>query len=231
MISAGTVWNAPGLAGYPPARRRVSAARLRRTGLAGGTAVALWLLWPVLGLAALAVPPFLLLATAFAGGFLVVAVLHLAARRPVADLVALPAGRAAYGLLGMIGSQLLGLLALGLIFPAGEAVADPWPVLGAAAHGLTGWPGPAGGAALGYVLGLSGLLCWLVCDAARRRQGGAPNFAGGLYGWAALIGLVLHLCLEPRLPLTAGSLLAAAAIGLGPLGLAPLLWRRQSRRP
>lgn len=243
MISAGTVWSAPdraGLAGYggggyAPARRRVTTAHIGRIGFAGGTAIVLWLLWPVLGLAALAVPPFLLLATAFACGFLVVAARHLAAGRPLADLIARPADHAVPVLLGVIGPQLLGLLALALIFPAGAAVvADPWPVLGTAFRGLTGWPalGPDGGVALGYVLGLSGLLCWLVSDAARRRRGGAPNFVGGLYGWAAVIGLVLHLCLEPRLPLTMGSLLAAAAIGLGPLGLAPLLWsRRRHRRP
>lgn len=198
----------------------------------------LWTLWPVFGLAALALPPFLLLAIAFAAGFLVVAARHLAAGRPAADLLVLPAGPAAYGLLGLIGSQLLGLLALGLVFPGGTAVGDPWPVLGAAYRGLTGWPamGPEGGVALGYVLGISGLLCWLACDAARRHRGAPPCLAGGIYGWAALIGLVLHLCLEPRLPLTGGSLLAAIAIGLGPLGLAPLLWRRllwrrRSRRP
>lgn len=237
MASASTAWSAPGLAtygGHVAARRGASAARIGRVGFGGATALLLWLLWPALGLAALALPPFLLLAVAFAGAFMVVAACHLAAGRPVADLVAPPAGGAIYG---MIGSQLLGLLALGLVFPGGPAVADPWPVLGAGFRALTGWPaaGPQGGAALGYVLGLSGLLCWLACDAARRWRGAAPNLVGahgwgGVYGWAALTGLVLHLCLEPRLPLPTASLLAALAIGLGPLGLAPLLWRRRSRR-
>jgi hypothetical protein len=34
---------------------------------------------------------------------------------------------------------------------------------------------------------------------------------------------MLHLCLEPRLELDAESLLAAAAIGIGPLGAGRLL--------
>src|SRR3546814_1858983 len=46
----------------------------------------------------------------FACGFLVVAARHLAAGRPLADLIARPADHAVPVLLGVIGPQLLGLL-------------------------------------------------------------------------------------------------------------------------
>ena len=47
-----------------------------------------------------------------------------------------------------------------------------------------------------------------------------------LCGLAMPVCLLLHLCLEPRLPLDAGGLLVAAALGAGPLGLAQLLWEQ-----
>lgn len=215
--------------GFAGGRSSGSLVRRRRIGLAGGAAILLWLAWPALAVAALAAPPFLLLAIAFAGGFLVFAARHRAGGRRFPDLFALSPGALAAGVLGMVGANLCGLLALGLVFPAG-AVADPWPVLGAALRALVGQTsrGAASGVALAPVLALSGALCWIASSAARRRAG-ATDTIGGLYGAAAAICLMLHLCLEPRLPLAAGSLLAAAAIGFGPLGLAHLLWARDSR--
>ena len=198
--------------------------------LARGVAILLWLLGPILAVAALAVPPFLLLAIAFGGGFLVHAARCLAGGRPVAALFGPPSGGVAFGLLGIIGAGVCWLLALRLVAaPDGAAVAGPWPVLGAAVTDVIGQPspGPIGGPALGYVLALCGALCWIVTGATRRhRRGGAADLVGGLYGLAAPLCFVLHLCLEPRLPLDIASLLAAAVLGLGPLGIARLLWAR-----
>jgi drug/metabolite transporter (DMT)-like permease len=137
-------------------------------------------------------------------------------------------------LFGIVGTGLLWLLALRLIaVPDGAAGAVPWPVLGAAVTDLIGQPlpGPASGPALGCVLALCGALCWIATGTTRRRRsGGAPDPVGRLCGIAAPLCFVLHLCLEPRLPLDAASLLAAAALGLGPLGIAHLLWVRGTCR-
>jgi hypothetical protein len=202
--------------------------------VARAVAILLWLLGPVLAIAVLAVPPFLLLAIAFGGGFLVFAVRGLSSGKPVGALFVAPSRGFAPGLFGIVGAGLFWLLALRLLAaPDGAAVAGPWPVLGAAVIGLIGQPspGPIGGPALGYVLALCGALCWIVTGATRRhRPGGAPDLVGGLYGIAAPLCFVLHLCLEPRLPLDAASLLAAAAVGLGPLGIAHLLWDRGTCR-
>ena len=205
--------------------------------VARAAAILLWLLGPVLAVAALAVPPFLLLAIAFGGGFLVFAVRSLSVRslsggRSVGTLFALPSGSVASGLFGIVGTGLLWLLALRLIaVPDGAAGAVPWPVLGAAVTDLIGQPlpGPAGDPALGYVLALCGALCWIAAGAARQQLGGASAPFGRLCGIAAALCFILHLCLEPRLPLDAASLLAAAAIGLGPLGVAHLLWEIRRR--
>jgi drug/metabolite transporter (DMT)-like permease len=201
--------------------------------VARGAAILLWLLGPVLAVAALAVPPFLLLAIAFGCGFVVFAARGLSGGRPVGALFALPSGGGvALGLFGIVGAGLFWLLALRLIAaPDGAAVAHPWPVLGAAIAGLTGQaapgPGAAGGPALGYVFVLCGALCWIATGATRRRAS-AP--IGRVCGIAAPLCFVLHLCLEPRLSLDAASLLAAAALGLGPLGIAHLLWDRGTCR-
>jgi hypothetical protein len=183
----------------------------------------------MLAAAALRLPPFLLLAVAFGCGFLVFAADHLNAGRPATRLFRLP-GAGASGLAGMIGAGVLWLLALGQFFP-GAALAGPWPVLDAAAEGLFGRaaPGPFGGAALGYVLALAGALCWLLSAGAQcRRSDDRSHPAIGLYALATPICLVLHLCLEARVPQGGASLLAAAALGVGPLGLARLLWARKT---
>lgn len=196
---------------------------------ARGAAILLWLLGPVLAAAALAVPPFLLLGVAFGGGLLVFAARGLWRGHPVAGLFALKSG-GALALLGLVGSSLLWLLALRLVVsPETAHVGDLWPVLGAAIDGPVGQP--MGGPALGYVLALCGALCWIVTGAGRRsRTGDASDRGGPLYVAAAALCFLLHLCLEPRLPLDAASLMAAAAIGLGPLGIAWLLWDLATRR-
>jgi len=199
--------------------------------IARGAAILLFLLGPILAAAALAVPPFLLLGIAFGGGFLVFAARGLWRGHPIIGLFALPSGGAP-NLLGLIGSSLLWLLALRLVVsPEAADVGDLWPVLGAAIGAPAGQPmaGPAGGPALGYVLALCGALCWMATCAAPRRPGGASRRVGPLYLAAAGPCFVLHLCLEPRLPLDAASLLAAAAIGAGPFGVARLLWDAAGR--
>lgn len=200
--------------------------------VARGAAILLWLSGPVLAVAALAVPPFLLLAIAFACGFLVFAARGLADGWPVGALFALPSGGGASGLFGIVGAGLFWLLALRLLAaPEGAALSHPWPVLGAAVAGLTGQAalGPTGGPALGYVFVLCGALCGIATGATRQlRLGGVSAPFGRLCGIAAALCVVLHLCLEPRLALDAASLLAAAAIGLGPLGVAHLLWNRRT---
>jgi len=201
---------------------------LVRPGRARLLALALWALAPTLAAAALQLPPFLLLAVGFGCGFLTVAAHHLNAGRPAVELFRL-SGADAAGLAGMVGAGLLWLLALGQLFP-GATLAGPWPVLGAAAEALTGQPvpGPFGGAALGYVLVLAGALCWLLTAGARRRRAAGSHPLIGLYGLAAAVCFVLHLCLEARVPQGGASLFAAAALGVGPLGLAHLLWERKA---
>ncbi len=227
------IWGAPVSIAISSGRARFLPDEAKRPALRPGRgrlgAMVLWLLWPVLAVAALALPPFLLLAIAFGCGFLVLATHHLSGGNPAAGLFRLPSGGAMPGLFGLLGASLLWLLALGQIFPAAAVTAGPWPVLGAAADALAGQPvpGPLGGAALGHVLALCGALCWIAtADARRRWTVMQPYGPAGLYGLAMPICLLLHLCLEPRLPLDGGSVLAAAALGAGPLGLARLLWEQ-----
>lgn len=209
---------------FLPGEARRPALRLGRGRLG---AMALWLLWPVLAVAALGLPPFLLLAIAFGCGFLVLAAHHMSGGNSAAGLFRLPSGGAMPGLFGLLGASLLWLLALGQLFPGAAVTAGPWPVLGAAVDAVAGQPvpGPLGGAALGHVLALCGALCWIATGGTRRRWTAMqPYGPAGLYGLAMPICLLLHLCLEPRLPLDADSVLAAAGLGAGPLGLAHLLW-------
>lgn len=172
----------------------------------GVLAVLLWSLWPALALRALPTPPFLLLTVAFGAGFLVFAGRHRLAGGRVADLFGASFGVMAAALLGIVGSSLCYVLALRLstgIQATGLAQAAP------------------------AVIVLAGALFLALCAAIGARLGGGlQDLLGGVCGVAAPLCLILHLGLEPRIALGAGNLLAAAAIGLGPIGLAGTLWGR-----
>lgn len=185
---------------------------------ARAAALLLWASWPILALGAPAVPPFLLLAIAFSVGFLVLAVQSRLAGRAAGTPPAKPSSATAPGLPALVGSQVLWLLALRLFFPGDAAGAAPWPILGALGGGTV----PQSAA---WIFLLAGVLCWAASARARRCLPTAQvEPMGRLCALAAPLSLLLHLCLEPRVPLDAASLLTAGGLGLGPLGLAWSLW-------
>lgn len=199
-------------------------------------AALLWAASPILVLRAITVPPFLALAVAFASAFLV----HAAwLRWQGGSIVDPPAVRrgAVPGTVGLVGAGVFGLLALRIVHPVeGAALSETWPVVGAALGAATGLSaadlvsGP-GGFLVAAFLGASGALCWSAGGAWLRGAGRPHSRHGGdrmamLFGLSAPACCVLHLCLEPRSAHDAAALLSAAAIGLGPLGLARILWRQ-----
>lgn len=189
--------------------------------VARGSAVALWAAAPALAAQALSLPPFLLLAVAFAVAFLTALGLQL--RAGAGARLAPPAGLALGALPALLAAPLLWLLVLRIVVATGDP-ALPWPILAVLTDSLAR---PSGLAAdlIAAGLALGGAVCWVRIGPALRR-GGAP--VGRQFGWlcgiAAAVALLLHLCLEPRLAAPAGALLAAAALGAGPFGAGMWLW-------
>jgi drug/metabolite transporter (DMT)-like permease len=92
--------------------------------------------------------------------------------------------------------------------------------------GRGGGAGPAVNAPLGFALAFGCAVTWAVYSVVSRRLGQWPTVGVTVYcaGTAAL-SLVAHLLLEETLwPATAGGWGAVAALGLGPVGLAFVLW-------
>ena len=128
-------------------------------------------------------------------------------------------------------SYLWPLLMIGLLAAARIARPTRLQVLGSLL-GFAGlaWfisPGWAGGSLLGYGLAFLAACCFATYSALRARiRGGPADAAGAACGVAALLALALHLLAGGTMPREVGMEAVAAMllIGVGPMGLANLLW-------
>lgn len=226
--------------------------RLRAT-LIGGIAVLLWALLALFTTWAAGIPPFQLVAMAFAVAFAVSLAVWLLRggaafrrlkQRPLVWLV---------GVGGLFGYHFFYFVALGNA-PAVEAglIAYLWPLLIVVfsallpgerlrwfhlAGGLLGLAGAGllvtGGGqiafkaefALGYVAALACALTWSSYSVLNRRFGSVPtDVVGGFCGVTAVLGFLCHLALEETVTPGTGQWLAVLALGLGPVGAAFFVW-------
>lgn len=222
----------------------------------GALAIPLWATWPTLAVWASALPAFEVLTIAFTVGWLMLTWIEgrrekldsLPERRPSALPVAVCA-------LGLCGSNAGFILATASI-PAAQAnlIAYLWPVMVVALGGVFGLfrlrTRHAAGVGLGFagagiVLGgtsmmgaLPGIALALLSGASwaayclfRLWQGpAATTVLGRGCGLSAGVCAALHLVTETTVLPGFGTLVAALAIGLGPLALANLAWDQGLRR-
>jgi drug/metabolite transporter (DMT)-like permease len=210
--------------------------------------VLLWALLALLTDSAAAVPPFQLLAICFAiGGF---AGLVLGAPRRGWRAWRQPLAVWAVGVGGLFGYHLLYVLALRAADPAAASlIAYLWPLLivlmasgrpprahhlAGAAMGLVGAAlivtGGRGlnvdaGQAPGYALAFVAAFVWSSYSVLSRRFASVPTDAvAGFCLATAALALGAHLLTEETVAPDAGAWLALVGLGLGPVGLAFLLW-------
>ena len=87
--------------------------------------------------------------------------------------------------------------------------------------------GAAGDGLFGYLLALCAATCFAVYSALRAKlRDGPPDAAGTACGAAAVIALALHLAFggDTTVEFEPAALLAMLLIGVGPMGLANLMW-------
>ena len=212
-------------------------------------AIALWALLAALGVALKHVPPFLLTGVALVIGS--VPTWPLVARRPSLWRVPLPT--LALGVTGLFGFHFLLFLALRTAPPLqANLVNYLWPLFivvlsplllpgmvlrplhvlaallgfaGAAVAMLGGTDGAGGPWSWGYLLALASALIWACFSLLTRRVPPFPTAAVGLFGLlSGLLSLLCHAVLEPATALDANAWLLLTVAGLGPLGVAFLLW-------
>ncbi len=212
-------------------------------------AIALWALLAALGVALKHVPPFLLTGVALVIGS--VPTWPLVARRPSLWRVPLPT--LALGVTGLFGFHFLLFLALRTAPPLqANLVNYLWPLFivvlsplllpgmvlrplhvlaallgfaGAAVAILGGTDGAGGPWSWGYLLALASALIWACFSLLTRRVPPFPTAAVGLFGLlSGLLSLLCHAVLEPATALDANAWLLLTVAGLGPLGVAFLLW-------
>lgn len=116
-------------------------------------------------------------------------------------------------LLPSISLRPLHVFAAGLGF-AGAAVA----ILGGGDDAVGSW-------SWGYLLALASALIWAGFSLLTRRVAAFPTVAVGLFGLVSgLLSLACHAVLEPATTLSTADWWLVVAAGLGPLGVAFLLW-------
>ncbi len=114
-----------------------------------------------------------------------------------------------------IAAALLGFAGAGVVILAGPAEAPGGP---------SGW-------SWGYLLALLSALVWASYSLLTRRVAHFQTAAiGGFALVSALLSLVCHAALEPRVALSLRDLLLIAALGLGPMGAAFFLWDMALKR-
>ncbi len=87
-------------------------------------------------------------------------------------------------------------------------------------HGLTGH-----GSMLGYGCALTAALVWALYSVANRRISAVPSeLIVGVRGVVALLAIIVHAATEPSVMPSTTQSLALVALGIGPVGLAFLLW-------
>jgi drug/metabolite transporter (DMT)-like permease len=212
-------------------------------------AIVLWASLAALGVALKSVPPFLLTGLALVIGSM--PTWPLVARNP--RLWRIAPSTLALGVTGLFGFHFLLFLALRTA-PAVQAnlVNYLWPLFivvlspvllpsmslrplhllaaglgfaGAAVAILGGGDGTVGSWSWGYLLALASALIWAVFSLLTRRVPAFPTVAVGLFGMVSgLLSLACHVALEPATTLSTTDWWLVAAAGLGPLGVAFLLW-------
>lgn len=218
----------------------------------GGSAVLVWSTAASFAVVGSALPPMLFLSGAFAASFLAFVVARILRGENPIGLFAVPLPVLALMVLGFLGHNGLYVTALHHAPAAAvNLISYLWPLLMVALLGLTGiarpsrlqvlgsavgfaglaWfaaPGPeSGGSWLGLALAFLAALSFALYSALRRRVSGGPtDAAGAASAVAAILAFGLHLSFgagEP-LALDGGAILAMVLIGLGPMGLANVLW-------
>ena len=198
-----------------------------------------------------ALPPMLFIGGAFASGFFAFLGARLIRGQPVLGMLAVPLPVLFLLVLGFLGhnglyvtalryapaaqvnliSYLWPLLMVGLLALSGVAAPTRRQVFGSLL-GFAGlaWfvsPGTADGSLFGYGLAFAAACCFAAYSALRAKvSGGPPDAAGAACGVAAVIALFLHLAFgsETDVELEPKAILAMILIGIGPMGLANLLW-------
>ena len=232
-------------------RRRGSPRKARTATLIGGSAVLVWSTAASFAVLGSALPPLLFLAGAFGSGFIAFVAARLARGQSPLGMLAVPLPDICLMVLGFLGHNGLYVTALRYA-PAAQVnlISYLWPLLMVAILGIAGtarptplqvagsllgfaglaWfvsPESASGHLIGYVLAFLAASCFALYSALRSKvAGGPPDAAGAACGAAALIALCLHLVfgsataveIEPR------AIVAMILIGVGPMGLANLLW-------
>lgn len=226
----------------------------RRATAIGGLAVLIWSTLALFTTATGHIPPFQLVAMAFAVAFAAAVGKWLARGQSVASQLRWPAPVWALGIFGLFGYHALYFLALKSAPPAtANLINYLWPLcivlfavplagerlrwwhLAGVALGLAGTAMVllAGGSvelspdfAVGYVAALGCAVVWGLYSVLSRRFGEVPTDAVGAFcGAAALLALVCHLLFEPTVwPADSGEWLAVLALGVGPAGGAFFLW-------
>ena len=239
------------MGGGAPRSARPTPPSVRAATIIGGGAVFVWSTAASFAVLGSALPPLLFLAGAFGAGFLAFVAARLVRGQPVLGMLAVPLPVLCLMVLGFLGHN--GLYVTALRFaPAAEVnlISYLWPLLMVALLGVAGiarptrlqvlgtclgfaglaWfvsPGSASGSLLGYGMAFLAAVCFATYSALRARvHGGPPDAAGAACGVAALIALGLHLWVGSgeTLGIEPAALIAMVLIGIGPMGLANLLW-------
>lgn len=239
----------------PPASSDAAAVASRRRATAiGSLAVLIWATLALFTTATGAIPPFQLVAMAFAIAFILALAKWLVRGQSVIAQLRWPAKVWLVGVGGLFGYHALYFLALKSAPPApANLVNYLWPLcivllavplagetlrwwhMGGVMLGLigTGLVLLAGAEVayepshlVGYLAALGCALTWGLYSVLSRRFGDVPTDAvGGFCGAAALLALVCHSLFETTVwPESTGQWLAVAILGIGPAGGAFFLW-------
>ncbi len=223
----------------------------RAATVVGGSAVLVWSTAASFAVLGSALPPLAFLAGAFGAGFFAFLAVRMIRGQPLLGMLAVPLPVLCLLVLGFLGHNGLYVTALRYAPPAEvNLISYLWPLLMVVLLRVAGTTRPTRMQILGTLLGFAGLAwfvspesasgglfgyflaflaasCFAIYSALRARIDGGPgDAAGAACGVAALIALGLHLCfgseLAARVEPTA--LLAMLLIGVGPMGLANVLW-------
>ena len=254
MAQAAFLTTSPGLlmagSGATPGRPP-SPPSVRTATLIGGSTVLVWSTAASLAVLGTTIPPLLFLAGAFGVGFLAFLGVRLIRGQSLLGMLAVPLPVLCLLVLGFLGHNGFYVTALRYA-PAAQVnlISYLWPLLMLLLLAVTGslrptrlqllgslvgfaglaWfvaPQSGGGSLLGYLLAFLAASCFAVYSALRARlAGGPPDAAGAACGLAALIALGLYVGFGDPAPLQLEptAVLAMLLIGLGPMGLANLMW-------
>ena len=254
MAQAAFLTTSPGLlmaGGGAAPNRPPSPPSVRTATLIGGSTVLVWSTAASLAVLGTTIPPLLFLAGACGVGFLAFLGVRLIRGQSLLGMLAVPLPVLCLLVLGFLGHNGFYVTALRYA-PAAQVnlISYLWPLLMLLLLALTGslrptrlqllgslvgfaglaWfvaPQSGGGSLLGYLLAFLAASCFAVYSALRARLvGGPPDAAGAACGLAALIALGLYVGFDDPAPLRLEptAVLAMLLIGLGPLGLANLMW-------